>query len=216
MKYLASTIILCALLVALSPSAYAQVRFSSQTLQGDLVVRDARTGLVWQGTPLASGTRSQAINYCDGLTYAGYDDWRVPTKKTLMSLVNYAIAQPASDFPGMPTEVFWSSSSHAPLAANAWRVDFGDGNVGLNRKNAVFLFVVCVEFSFRAFGFLAISSEAVLPVLNSVDCEPSSKLLWTGLKWEALVLIRQKPRPLGSFSRQRHARPTHGVPKNVS
>ena len=96
---------------------------------GEQVVSDSVTGLVWQKNSETYKTWQQALAYCESLVYGGQSDWRLPDQKELMSLVNYGRESPASDFPDMPSDVFWSSSSYAADAAVAWHVYFNYGYV---------------------------------------------------------------------------------------
>jgi hypothetical protein len=58
----------------------------------------------------------------------------VPTKDELAGLVDRSRHDPASGFPDMPSEVFWSSSPYVGDASNAWGVYFGNGVVnGVSR-----------------------------------------------------------------------------------
>ena len=99
--------------------------FTSSTTQGDVIVTDTETGLIWQKTYVSGKTWQQALFYCESLTYAGYSDWRLPNKNELASLVNYEkYNNPASDFPDMPSQDFWSSSTYASDTSYAWRVYF--------------------------------------------------------------------------------------------
>jgi hypothetical protein len=98
------------------------------------VVTDSLTGLIWQESYVTGYTWQKAINYCDSLTYAGQTDWRLPSLYVLASLVKYEKFFPASDFPGMPSDSFWSSSSYVSLSSNAWYVDFNDGDVMWKNK----------------------------------------------------------------------------------
>jgi len=55
---------------------------------GDGTATDPSSGLTWQITP--SGIRfaqGEAIAYCDNLSFAGYDDWRLPSISELRSLI---------------------------------------------------------------------------------------------------------------------------------
>ena len=87
------------------------------------------TGLVWQKTYAIEKTWQQALTTCEGLTYAGYSDWRLPNVNELASLVNYQRYNPASDFPGTPSSTFWSSSTCVGNAVSAWYMHFGNGYV---------------------------------------------------------------------------------------
>jgi len=56
--------------------------FQSSTLNGDEIVTDTKTGLVWQKTYVNGKTWQQALYYCENLTYAGHSD-QIPFKYTL-------------------------------------------------------------------------------------------------------------------------------------
>ena len=109
--------------------------FNSTTVDGDVIVTDTKEGLIWQKTYEKDKNWQQALDYCEELTYAGYSDWRLPNKNELASLVNYEKYSPASDFPDMPTSIyFWSSSTLVITQDAAWRVVFYDGEVDSSNK----------------------------------------------------------------------------------
>lgn len=110
--------------------------FNSTTVNGDVIVTDTKTGLIWQKTYESGKTWEEALDYCEDLTYAGYSDWRLPDKNELASLVNYEKANPASDFPDMPKEYFWSSSTYIHDTSLAWDVYFSNGYVGSRNKSS--------------------------------------------------------------------------------
>ena len=118
--------------------------FTSTTVQGDVIVTDTETGLIWQKTYASPKTWQTALSYCESLTYAGYSDWRLPNKNELASLINYEKYSPASDFPDMPSNYFWSSSSDVSCMDCAWGVLFDNGPVGSTSKSND-LFVRCVR-----------------------------------------------------------------------
>ncbi len=118
--------------------------FTSSTIQGDVIVTDTETALMWQKTYVSGKTWQQALSYCESLTYAGYSDWRLPDKNELASLVNYEKYNPASDFPDMPSQYFWSSSTYASNTSSAWIVSFGYGYVNGGNKTGSF-YVRCVR-----------------------------------------------------------------------
>ena len=110
--------------------------FNSATVNGDVIVTDTETGLVWQKTYVSGKTWQKALSYCESLTYAGYSDWRLPNKNELASLVNYEKYNPASDFPDMPSNYFWSSSTYLYSTSDAWYVYFGYGYVDSYSKTS--------------------------------------------------------------------------------
>lgn len=116
---------------------------SRYTLHDDGTVTDRRTGLRWQRCPLgyALNDAGTALDYSDdacvpggsvtwdwqaalqeaetlnaGAGFAGFNDWRVPNIKALLSIVERQCAAPAINsllFPDTPAGAqFWSSTSY--------------------------------------------------------------------------------------------------------
>ncbi len=58
---------------------------------GDGTVSDLNTGLMWQKSPDFDNriVYDEAMEYADNFELAGYDDWRVPTVKQLMSIADF-------------------------------------------------------------------------------------------------------------------------------
>jgi hypothetical protein len=101
------------------------------TSSPDLVV-DLLTGLTWQvAVDPAERAWQEAKDFCDCSTLGGFDDWRLPTRIELVSIVDFTRATPAIDgaaFPATPSDYFWSASPVAGAASAAWYVYFLDGN----------------------------------------------------------------------------------------
>ena len=108
-------------------------------------VTDKRTGLMWQKRFSDSTSKwEKALQYC-AEAYAGYDDWRLPNKNELASLLNYDKSEaPYSDFPDISGN-FWTSSTYLFNTGRAWNVHFADGNVSLNFKSYNMYYAVCVR-----------------------------------------------------------------------
>jgi hypothetical protein len=135
-------------------------RFDRLVLSGDRVVRDTSTGRMWQGCVAGLGgaacsegspslrTWRDALAYCDTLSWGGYDDWRLPDRNELRSIVDYGRMGPAIDpaaFPGTPGSHTWSSSSDSGSYSFAWRVRFDDGNVFNYGKSSNTYNVRCIR-----------------------------------------------------------------------
>jgi len=110
------------------------------TVQADTnCVLDNLTGLIWARNANLGGsmTWSNAIVYCEGLTYGGTNDWRLPNLRELQSLIDYGRFYPAlpagHPFAGVvQSDYYWSSSTVARVpgvTGCAWGVGLADGPV---------------------------------------------------------------------------------------
>jgi hypothetical protein len=94
---------------------------------------DRITGLTWQRA-MASQILDwpAARSYCECLTLGGHDDWRLPSRIELVSIVDFTRHDPAIDattFPGTPNEWFWTASLLASSdTPAAWYLGFFDGD----------------------------------------------------------------------------------------
>jgi formylglycine-generating enzyme required for sulfatase activity len=95
-------------------------------------VVDRVTGLTWQrDVDAKSYPWADAKAYCGCLKLGGYEDWRLPTRIELVSLVDFTRSSPAIDgnaFPSTPSEYFWTASLQAGDSQTAWYIYFADGN----------------------------------------------------------------------------------------
>jgi hypothetical protein len=100
-------------------------------INSDGTVTDMSTGLMWQQATGPEGyTWKQALDYCEILTLGGYDDWRLPNIKELLSLIDYGNAHPAhtSVFQGEYRDLFFSSTTGATYTEQGWVITFWLGN----------------------------------------------------------------------------------------
>ncbi len=103
-------------------------KYTVLTVGSDLVVRDEITGLLWQRQldPRRFAWKD-AVDYCDGLTLAGWDDWRLPSRVELVSILDLTRTDPSINlqaFPDTPGEWFWTASRQADDPTKAWFVYF--------------------------------------------------------------------------------------------
>ena len=85
------------------------------------------------GTWAESLARVAAVNAAPATLGAGSNDWRLPNRTELASLVERKCVAPAINsgiFPGTPSQSFWSGSPYALIPNLAWFVDFNAGDVG--------------------------------------------------------------------------------------
>ena len=113
------------------PTTTGQANSQSYTLTDEVATSDA-TELGWQRhVPAQTFSWPEARQYCACLSLEGHDDWQLPSRMELVSLVDYTRQNPsldASAFPDTPFEWFWSAS---PLAGDPdahWYVAFFDGD----------------------------------------------------------------------------------------
>jgi Protein of unknown function (DUF1566) len=100
----------------------------SYDMRIDGVVVDLVTGLMWQRiAPNKFLIFKDAERECDGLKLAGHDDWRLPSRIELVSILDTTRTQPSIDFeafPGTASDWFWTSSLAADNPHSAWYVYF--------------------------------------------------------------------------------------------
>ena len=92
-------------------------------------VVDHQTGLIWMKHVETGLKFDEAQAYAGQVARETWLAWRVPTAEELASLVNRSCCNPASGFPDMPSNRFWSSSPYVGDAHSAWSVSFDSGNV---------------------------------------------------------------------------------------
>ena len=105
---------------------------------GDGTITDKATGLMWAKDGNGAGCNNgstlawaAAITFAEGLSFAGYSDWRLPNVKELMSIADYSRSSPTIDplFTNTPSGNYWSSTTVADYTDGAWGVGFNDGSV---------------------------------------------------------------------------------------
>lgn len=131
--------ILCGVLFCLLLFGWGTPVVSGAVLtdNGNGTVTDSSTGLVWQQGEPGAKTWGDALNYCEGLSLGGADDWRLPNVKELESLTDDTRYNPALDktyFPNATSSNYWSSTTYAYNTDYAWGVGFSGGVVGNDDK----------------------------------------------------------------------------------
>ena len=149
-------------------SQFSILNCSAQAAQlsdnGNGTVTDSKTGLVWQQGEPGAKSWGDALNYCEGLSLGGADDWRLPNVKELESLTDDTRFSPALDrtyFPNAATSLYWSSTTGAGYTDYAWSVYFYYGYVSYDSKYNTY-YVRCVRGGQSgALGALGISPSSI-------------------------------------------------------
>lgn len=72
------------------------------TDNGDGTITDAATGLMWQQADNGNTYDWESgLSYAEGLTLAGYSDWRMPNAKELQSIVDYSRSPATTSSPAI-------------------------------------------------------------------------------------------------------------------
>ncbi|MBN2791581.1 MAG: DUF1566 domain-containing protein [Desulfuromonadales bacterium] len=99
---------------------------------GDGSVTDPNTGLMWQQAESASMVWDEALSSCESMELAGYNDWRLPNRNELQSLVDYSESDPCIEdnlFPDVSLSPYWTSTSSVLSPDEANLVSFRKGDV---------------------------------------------------------------------------------------
>jgi len=110
------------------------------------IVTDNETGLQWQDNESVSMTWQEGINYCEALTLGSYDDWRLPNRNELDSIVDDTKYNPSTSpvFQSFESNGYWSSTTYASISYYAWVVNFRNGRQYDSNKSLSF-YVRCVR-----------------------------------------------------------------------
>jgi Protein of unknown function (DUF1566) len=104
-----------------------ELEATPELLDRDTVVVDANSSLSWPRATLdGTYTYADALAACDKLEFAGYTDYRLPTRIELQSMVRYNTPAPKTSRVFMTSEVgfYWTSSRVAEAAELAWTIEF--------------------------------------------------------------------------------------------
>ena len=143
--------------------------FEVSEINGDEVVTDAATGLMWQKNPGLKSTWKEKLYYCEHLVYAGYSDWRLPNRNELLSLADYD-RYPASDFPGIT-----SSTEYVYSSTSGYGLDLGEGHMLPMGKDLMSIYhnepVYCVRSGICPEGKFLHGSECLDDPCAAAVCE---------------------------------------------
>lgn len=137
---------------------------------GNGTVTDLRSGLMWkQCVEGASGSNcsgtASAMNWpaaqdaAQNSTFAGFDDWRMPNTRELLSLVEYCNFDPAINgtyFPNAPSSGVWAGSPRIPPPGfpgnTSWIVYFNNGATGQSYNRTDYSYTVRLVRAGQSYG----------------------------------------------------------------
>ncbi len=141
-----AVLFLVAFLALVAPPLSAHELYTGDHLErlafdGQEVVMDSKYNLMWEGKTAenrdALRTWEEACDYCENLTWGGYDDWRLPTAMEYTTLVDLGInagqgeQAPCIDktaFPHNGLYHYWTSSEYPPIPSVVQYTSFATGN----------------------------------------------------------------------------------------
>lgn len=116
---------------------------------GDQTVTDRSTSLIWQKADSERGMDwASALGYCEDLTLAGHNDWRLPNAKELQYIVDYSRSPDSTNSPAI--DPIFQTSSITNEAGQKDYPFFWTGTTHINRMG-IQSFAVYVSFG-RAMG----------------------------------------------------------------
>jgi hypothetical protein len=177
-------------------------------------VTDPATGLIWDQCSWGQ-TWNSDTNACTGSAstnnwqaalrtavtanddnHRNYNDWRLPNRTELESLVDITTSDPAIDtnaFPNTPSGFFWSSTVFTPNPAGAWYVSFNNG--GTNALNQTFDDHVRLVRSGQSLDALAITVNTLDGGNDGVCGSNGQDVIQDCSLLEAIALANSDPTP---------------------
>ncbi len=138
--------------------------FDNLVINNDGTVTDSETGLMWQQGTGSAMNWKESLAYCETLSLAGYEDWRLPTKEELRSIADYGKFNPAINteyFPDTQSSDYWSATTSADFTTTTWCVNFSLGSDTSHGNKSGSRYMRAVRGGQpRLFGHLVISSPS--------------------------------------------------------
>lgn len=116
---------------------------------GEGIVLDHLTGLMWTQNaspaefPLNWAESFDAVEKLNASRYLGHEDWRLPNRRELRSLISHGAKNPAlphgHPFTGVVGNWYWTSSSSALAPDYAWYVHLAGGRMFYGKKDSAYM-----------------------------------------------------------------------------
>jgi len=138
----------------INPPSYTKLDATGNALPDSAttwaMVKDNVTGLIWENktTDGLIHDSGKTYNWVDAQNvfiaqlntsnFGGHNDWRLPSREELRSIVDYSQDSPVINkgyFPNTKSDWYWSSSTYAHYDSFAWYVYFNYGDVSIDIKS---------------------------------------------------------------------------------
>jgi len=150
-------------------------------IENEQIVHDNNTGLEWMKRPDSGSWRwDNAKSHCNNLSYGGYDDWRAPTPKEFLTIVDNDKKNPSLDmnYFDYSNDNVWTSAKQAnPNDTMYWAIDFDSGELKRIANNS-YTYVRCVR------GDTMPESSFMIPDIYAETEEKIVVDTLTGLQWQ--------------------------------
>jgi len=151
--------------------------------QGETVI-DQLTNLTWTKDanpaefPLMWQEAKDYIRDMNTLEKFGCNDWRLPTRKELFSLISHVNINPAlpakHPFVNVFAGYYWTSTTCARLSNQAWYVHLGGGRVYRGMKHGSYM-----VWPVRGTIERSLQIETRFPCGNHIVIDKKTNLMWT-------------------------------------
>jgi alpha-tubulin suppressor-like RCC1 family protein len=129
------------------------------------------------------------IKMLNDIKYGGFNDWRLPTMKELISLANFGKAGPpinTSYFPKTKSVLYWSCNYKASSVKNALGVTFGFGSCWFTSKSSSYYVRAVRSKKCRSFEKFVINDhETVTDTFTGLMWQKESSL--NGMNWQRAI-----------------------------
>jgi hypothetical protein len=155
---------------------------------GDQIQADTLTGLIWSksANPAAAPKTWQgALDYIKTLNssnYLGYNDWRLPNRNELDSLIHRGESNAATwlngqGFSSVQSDGYWSSTSGANGTYSAWHVSMSSGTVdNYNYKYGLYSVWPVRSGQYWAFDTLILSAAPRFGTVQTDTIAPAHEI----------------------------------------
>jgi hypothetical protein len=114
------------------------------------IVNDTTICMMWQDDVTSKTVLkkwAEAIDYCENLSFANYDDWRLPNFNELHSIFDTSKYNPSikDTFINVETSIYWTSTTYALDTKMAWVLDFTGYSMTNNFNKELNYYVRCVR-----------------------------------------------------------------------